>query len=134
MDEHSFIRYVHGKLDPKLIKWKIHDTFAGGVPDAFYLGERSSLWVEYKYVKALPKRDTTLIKTCLTELQKQWLDDLERCNQPCALVIGCEKQAIIRVKGQWHQDLTQDEFVANSVDRMQIARWINSICLKDPNE
>ena len=129
MDEHGFIRYIHSKLEPSLRTWKIHDTFAGGVPDAFYLGARGSLWIEYKYVKALPKRDTTLVKTCLTENQRLWLDDLHRCKQPCALVIGAGTRAVILQRGAWRLDLTTAEFKKTSVDRKDVAAWIAFNCL-----
>ena len=129
MNEHGFIRYVHSKLDPKLVKWKIHDSGTGGVPDAFYMGEKSDLWIEYKYVKSLPVRPSTIVKTCLTELQKIWLDDLERCKRPCALAIGCGTRVAVLVKGAWNIGITSEEFSATSIDRKELARWIKTTCL-----
>lgn len=129
MDEHGFIRYVHSKLDPKLIRWKIHDTFAGGVPDAFYLGEKGPLWVEYKYVKALPKRETTPISTCLTVGQQLWLDDLYRCKQPCALIIGHEQRAVIRVNGLWNVDIHRGDILSSTISRIGVAEWIKQQCM-----
>lgn len=87
MNEHSFIKSVHRKLPPEIFKWKIHDTFTGGVPDALYAGSKSILFIEYKYIKKLPAKDTTLIKTSLSPLQIIWL---ERMNQSAssALIIG----------------------------------------------
>lgn len=129
MDEHGFIRYVHSKLDPQLVKWKIHDQFAGGVPDAYYLGAKGPLWVEYKYLKALPKRELSPVRTCLTEGQKIWLNDLERCKQPCALVIGHENRAVILQHGRWNTDVTRHCFVHNTVSRLQLVDWIHNTCL-----
>ena len=59
-----------------------------------YCGPSGLLFVEYKYIKLLPKRDDTLIRHSLSELQLQWL---ERINGPAraALVIGVEDTAII---------------------------------------
>ena len=96
MNEHSFVKSIHRYLHPDVYKWKIHDTFTGGVPDAMYVGPKSLLFVEYKYVKELPKRDTTLVKHSLTPLQLQWL---ERINGPSrsALVIGVGNTALILV-------------------------------------
>ena len=129
MDEHGFIRYVHSKLSPALRKWKIHDTFAGGVPDAYYLGPRSDLWIEYKYVKTLPKRSTTTVKTSLSELQKEWLDDLRRCKRPAALVIGHEQRAVIRHSGLWNREFTAYEFQETSISRKELIGWIEFTCL-----
>ena len=33
MNEHSFIRAIHKSLPAEVYRWKIHDTFTGGVPD-----------------------------------------------------------------------------------------------------
>lgn len=129
MNEHGFIRYVHSKLDPIVIKWKIHDSGTGGVPDAFYMGEGSTLWIEYKYVKSLPVRPDTVIKTCLTELQKIWLDNLERCKQPCALAIGCGTRVAVLRHGAWNTGITSKEFKDTSIDRKELAEWIAATCL-----
>ena len=74
MNEHGFVRSVHRQLSPDVFVWKINDKYAGGVPDAFYAGPARCLFIEYKYVK-LPKRDTTLVKTSLSEQQKLWLQE-----------------------------------------------------------
>lgn len=129
MDEHGFIRYVHSKLSPALRKWKIHDTFAGGVPDAYYLGPRSDLWIEYKYVKLLPIRPTTTVKTSLSELQKEWLNDLRKCKRPCALVIGHEQRAVVLHGGRWNTDITTHEFLETSISRKELVGWIEFTCL-----
>ena len=129
MDEHSFIRAVHSKLDPALRKWKIHDQFAGGVPDAYYLGPTSDLWIEYKYVKTLPKRPDTVLSTSFSELQRLWLDDLYRCNRPCALVIGHEQRAVVLQQGSWNNDITLATFIKTSIHRKDLVVWIQTTCL-----
>lgn len=129
MDEHSFIRAVHSKLDTALRKWKIHDQFAGGVPDAYYLGPTSDLWIEYKYVKLLPIRPDSQIKTSLSELQKLWLNDLHRCKRKCALVIGHEQRAVVLQQGLWNNEITLDYFLKNSVTRKELVSWIETTCL-----
>jgi len=62
MNEHSYIRNVHKELSSKVFKWKIRDSYAGGVPDAYYSGEKGCVWAEYKHIKTLPQRDTSVIK------------------------------------------------------------------------
>ena len=62
MNEHSFVASIHRILKKHPVHiWKINDQYAGGVPDAFYEGVNSDLWVEYKYIPKLPKRSTTKI-------------------------------------------------------------------------
>ena len=51
MDEHGYIRSVTRHLPNDRYQWKIHDSYAGGVPDWFYEGHKQDLWVEWKYIK-----------------------------------------------------------------------------------
>jgi len=96
MNEHSFIRSIHRYLHPDIHSWKIHDTYTGGVPDAMYSGPAGILFVEYKYIKALPKKDTTALKHSLSALQLQWLERM-KLSANAALIIGVEDTCIILV-------------------------------------
>ena len=102
MNEHSFVRSIHNALHPDVYKWKIHDTYTGGVPDAMYAGPAGVLFVEYKYLKSLPKKDTTVIRHSLSALQQAWLERMSG-STPVALILGCEDTALIIV----------DDFAAN---------------------
>ena len=102
MNEHSFIRSIHRYLHPDIHSWKIHDTYTGGVPDAMYSGPAGILFVEYKYIKTLPKKDTTPLRHSLSALQLQWLERM-KMSANAALVIGVEDTCIILV----------DDFSAN---------------------
>jgi hypothetical protein len=128
MNEHSFIRAVHAYLPSEVFRWKIHDTFAGGVPDAFYAGPASTLFVEYKYVKTLPKRNATPIRTGLTSQQAHWLDRLHDFNQPVALIVGCEKLALVILAKQWNTDIAKAEYVERAVPFKTAAQWISDVC------
>jgi hypothetical protein len=126
MNEHSFIRAVHGHLPPEVFRWKIHDTFAGGVPDAFYAGPASTLFVEYKYVKAFPKRPTSPIKTTLSAQQIHWLNAMHQYSQPVAVVIGCEKQAVILQNKAWDSTLSKEEFLSQAITFNNVSVWIHN--------
>jgi len=130
MNEHGFIRAVHGRLPPDLFRWKIHDRFAGGIPDAFYRGPACSLFVEYKYVKTLPKNNNTELRTTLTASQIRCLDLFYKLNQPVALIIGCEQRAVVLQHGAWNNPLTRQKFLADSIDFQATANWISSIIAK----
>lgn len=88
MNEHSFVKAVHRKLPSDVYRWKIHDTFTGGVPDAMYAGPAGLVFAEYKYLKTLPKKPTTLIKNGLTPLQIQWLERMSLYNVLVLAIIG----------------------------------------------
>lgn len=128
MNEHSFVKSIHRYIHPDVHKWKIHDTYTGGVPDAMYCGPESLLFVEYKYVKELPKKETTLIKHSLTPLQLQWL---ERVNKPsiAALVVGVDDSAIILVD-DFSSNISKLRFLTHCVSRKNVAKWIYEVtCL-----
>ena len=124
MNEHSFVRSIHRYLPPEVYAWKIHDTYTGGVPDAMYCGPAGLLFVEYKYVPALPKRDDTLIRHSLSELQIQWL---ERVSGPAtaALVIGVENTAVILMR-DFAQNISRMHYLEQNITRQDVAEWIYS--------
>jgi len=121
MNEHSFIKSVHRKLPPEIFKWKIHDTFTGGVPDVMYGGPSGILFVEYKYVPKLPVKDSTLIKTTLAPNQIQWLNRMKDCGQKTAVIIGIEKNAIILAKS-FTANITKEYYTEHKLT-------INDLCL-----
>ncbi|MBM7454523.1 hypothetical protein HNR62_000352 [Oceanisphaera litoralis] len=104
MTESQYTQAVHKKLAPEVFKWKIRDDYQGGVPDAYYRRNDGlpgpTLWIEYKYLKALPKRDTTLVVPDLSEQQKRWLGFAQAAGDLVAVVLG------VGNKGVW---LTLDE-------------------------
>lgn len=128
MNEHGFIRAVHAHLPPEIFRWKIHDTFAGGVPDAFYAGPASTLFVEYKYIKALPKRTSTNIKTCLTPQQVYWLNTLHTFGQPVALIVAIENQALVLLNNRWNANISKASFLNEAIPRNRVATWIQGVC------
>ena len=91
MNEHSFVKSVHRKLPKSIYRWKIHDSFTGGVPDAMYAGPSGMLFVEYKYLKNLPKKDTTVITTGLSPLQLNWLNQMMDYGHRCVVAIGSSR-------------------------------------------
>ncbi len=131
MNEHSFIKSVHRYLSPDVFKWKIHDTYTGGVPDSFYAGPAGILFVEYKYIKKLPARNDTLLRTSLSPLQIQWLNKMVDFNQRAAVVIGCEESAIILLEKQWTTNISKSYYMEHAVPRKDIASWIQTTCLQE---
>ena len=109
MNEHSFVKAVHRKLPPEVYKWKIHDTYTGGVPDAMYAGPAGLLFVEYKYLKSLPKKPSTPIKTGLSELQINWLERMFLYNVIVVVIIGSPNGAIV-LERDFRRTLIQSNF------------------------
>jgi len=111
MNEHSFVKAVHRKLPPEVYKWKIHDTYTGGVPDAMYAGPAGLLFVEYKYLKKLPKKPTTPIRTGLSELQIIWLERMLLYNVLVVAIIGSPSGAVVLTE-DFRRTLTLSNFDA----------------------
>lgn len=122
MNEHSFVRSIHNALSPDVYKWKIHDTYTGGVPDAMYAGPAGVLFVEYKYVKSLPKKDTTVIRHSLSALQCAWLDRMKGSTN-VALILGCEDTALI-LEDDFSANICKSKYIEQSIERSEIADWI----------
>ena len=57
MNEHSFVKSIHRKLPSNLYRWKIHDAFTGGVPDAMYAGPAGILLAHKKLVELIVNKD-----------------------------------------------------------------------------
>ena len=98
MIESQYTSKVHSKLPDNIYHWKINDNYAGGVPDAFYRNidvdqPTNILWVEYKFLKALPKRDTTVIIPDLTGQQYQWLKSAHTstAKERVLVIVGVER-------------------------------------------
>jgi len=122
MNEHSFVRSIHNALHPDVYKWKIHDTYTSGVPDAMYAGPAGTLFVEYKYVKSLPKKDTTVIRHSLSALQCAWLERM-KASTSVALILGIEDTALIIVD-DFPANISKSRYVEQSIPRKQVAEWI----------
>lgn len=125
MNEHSFVRSIHNALHPDVYKWKIHDTYTGGVPDAMYAGPAGLLFVEYKYVKTLPARDDTVIRHSLSALQCSWLERMKPSTN-VALVLGVADTAIIIVD-DFSTNICKSNYIEQSVSRKGVAQWIHAV-------
>jgi hypothetical protein len=128
MNEHSFIKSVHGKLpatSDSFLKWKVNARFADGVGDAYYVAPDHCLWVEYKYIPVYPKRAGTVIWKGLEGMQKVWLTRMAKMGHSTAAIVGCENDAIIVPNWfDWEREWTTAEFMERRVPRKDIAPWI----------
>lgn len=126
MIESQYTRNVHKRIPPSVQAWKINDNFYVGVADAFYRnldGPGVPLWIEYKLIKTLPKKDTTLIKPKLSEMQIKWLHDARRAGERAYVVVGYKSQGAIYTLDELN-GITRPQFEARLMNYQHLALWI----------
>ena len=127
MNEHSFIRSIHRKLPPDIYVWKINDNFQGGVADAYYsMRGGRDLWIEYKFLKELPKRADTVVRFGLSELQKDWLRQRHLDGRTVAVVVGSPQGSLILPGTSWDTDVTAEAFKGSAVATADVVAYICS--------
>ena len=111
MNEHSFVKSFHKRLHDDIKIWKIYDPYQGGVPDAMLFGRNGlACFCEYKYVRSLPKRGTTIIKPALSAQQSLWLNDKIYRGLLARVILGSEDGVVIfRTSCEWDKGLTRQE-------------------------
>lgn len=105
---------------------------ANGVPDRYYDGENSDLWVEYKMLKNIPR--SKIVVGAYTPLQLHWME--RRWNNyqgrphiNAANVVGIvglpNKTAVIQFTPQeWREGSP----IIKAMDIGQVAKWITAYC------
>lgn len=134
MNEHGYIRAVHQRLPPEVYRWKICDSFNNEVVDVMYhLEGLRTLWIEYKYIKALPKRPTTIIRPKLSVKQKFWLDSRSEAGLPCVAVVGSPAGGAIYTSSEWRDGIAASEFQRRVLDYESLCSWIYAALRKGWN-
>lgn len=117
-------------MPPKreLYRWKIHDSYESGVADSWYSGDKADLWVEYKYVQALPVRAN--VKLDLSALQKDWLRSRHKEGRNVAVIVGSPDGGVIFHGNAWEQyendGIPLTTFRATALSKPVIAEWIRA--------
>ena len=124
MNEHSFIRAIHKSLPAEVYRLKIHDTFTGGVPDTLYAGPSGILFVEYKWLKSLPKKESTLINLGLSQLQISWLDKFHSYNQNVAVAVGYSGGVLLFTNKDWTKGINVANIQKYSLSRKDYISFI----------
>lgn len=123
--ETTFYTAVHRLLPEKLHREKMHNPYRGGTPDVWYSGNADDLWVEYKYVKAVPKKAPILISKELSALQLKWLNDRAKEGRNVAVILGTPLGAVVYEHRSWEtRAVTADEIRSDGLTKQQVANYI----------
>lgn len=110
------------ELAGRIYYWKTHDSFTGGIPDAYMSGPARDLWCEGKrYAKLPPVVDLT--KTDVTSvLQQDWLKARHAEGRNVSMLVFTDKQGCLLLYGlEWMKPIPRDEFLARAKTRKAIA-------------
>ena len=115
MQERQFITKVHKNLSSDIYKWKINDSYTGGVPDCFYSGPAGHCFVEYKFKKELPKRDRTPINFNLSAQQELWLTERSKQGVPCYVALAVDNLIVLTQNFEKSNQYLTEEFLEDSM-------------------
>lgn len=118
--ETTFTAAVHRHLPKTLHRVKNHNSFTGGIPDCWYSGHKSDLWVEYKFVPKLPEQFTP----ALTALQSQWLKARHAEGRNVAVIVGAPEGGVILRNLEWGNSMSRTDFLRKLKSRAELAAWI----------
>jgi len=122
MNESGYTAAVNRKLRPHIYVWKIMNSMQNGIPDCWYSGTKAGLFAEYKYIKNLPKRETTILKLDLSELQTKWLTERYSEGRNVCVILGSPQGAFIFTDQKWNDlEITKSDLIMN---QKQVAQWI----------
>lgn len=138
--ENRFINSIHDKMKGLGNPYfeKMHNPYRGGTPDVWYSGDAADLWVEYKYIKAAPKR-TAMVKPDLSDLQIKWLRGRQREGRNVMVVLGVGPD--IRTASaiwftsprEWEEGVSLQEFTARLVSKTVLPGWIRHWTMREAN-
>ena len=136
MKEADYNREVNKRLDRTLVRsWKIIDDYQGGVPDNYYHRKVPHpnglvvppLFIEYKFVKELPKRDSTLIVPDLSSLQRNWLEELYVTHMRPKVIIGTRidgKTVGVMLDREYWDGISKKEFLEKTKGYKDVVKSI----------
>lgn len=129
MNEHSFIRKIHGQLPTGIEAWKINDTNKIGVADCYYDGPVGGpLFIEYKW-KALPVRDATLVRSIgVSPMQRHWLYERHARGVRVGVIMGTPVGAVILPGLLWDAAFTAGDLRNMMVPHKEVVTWLTAQC------
>lgn len=102
---------------------KLQAGYIAGVPDMWFSGSKSDLWVEMKW-DARSAASKKPFEPGLSVLQKQWLNDRLAQGRNVAVITGTPHGALIQVHGTWNSPVATTAFTAALLPVKQVAEWI----------
>lgn len=126
--ETTFYNNIHThlkKMAPAVYSMKNNNPYIGGIPDCWYSGTASDLWVEYKWLPKDPVRKIVRPMEMLSDLQMTWMRDRHVEGRNVMVIIGCPSGGIVLPELTWEREFTAAEFMALVKSRKDLAGLIH---------
>jgi hypothetical protein len=120
MNESGYTRKIGKLLRSGVYTWKISDRFTAGIPDAYYSGAVSDIWVEYKFIPKPPK--TTKQRPALSAMQEKWLRERMEEGRNVAVIVGLGTRNGIILTGR---KIFEPIDLSTAISCQEIADWIS---------
>lgn len=121
--ESTFSSSINKRLPIGLHYEKMNNPYRGGTADFWYSGNKADLWVEYKWIPKVPKKEYSLISginPSLSKLQQQWLSNRYNEGRHVVVILGTPDGAIILDSLTWMNTIDFSKLI----DRESVAKWI----------
>jgi len=126
MNESTCTQYYHKKLRAEGIYClKLCLQHESGVPDSWICGTKDNIWIEFKWIKELPKRWNTIIKSKLSPLQTKWILD-RQCHHVKIITIYCSPDGDVIHYGT-NQNVTSAFFKEIMTSRKQAIKCVTNL-------
>ena len=122
MNESGFTQGINRRvknIDPTVRVWKIADRFTRDVPDARYSGHGGRLYIEYKWLRAFPKKAP--VRPALTAGQRHWLDEEAARGVQVAVAVGAPEGVLLYPDLDWYKPIPAENALITPRD---LAQWI----------
>ena len=108
---------------------KNHNEFIGGIPDVWYSGNLSDLWVEYKYLPISTPRKVVIPDLSVKQLH--WIKCRRTEGRSVWVIVGYKHGGVIYTDiDDMERGIGPDDFLARTLSRKELALEIESFCQK----
>jgi hypothetical protein len=128
--ENQFRTGIHKYLPVELHHEKMNNPYGSGTADDWYSGNKSDIWIEYKFLPRIPQRgdiwlcNTNVKQPMLSKLQQKWLHDRHVEGRKVYVIVGCSSGGVIMSSLNWEKPMAVDEFTQRIATRKELAGWI----------
>ena len=122
MTENGFWQSLRKKLIPRIYAMKNQAGYVGGIPDCWLSGSEGDLWMENKYLQAVPPVvDPTKL---LSALQQQWLIRRHHEGRSVGVLIGSVDGHLYFPGLSWQTSVSREAFFARATKTGKIAEHL----------